>query len=616
MMAPRALAPSTEGVILDEDPLQSINKGPIITDLPPTPSVALQRNASGEIAKARIAQPGASRTTPTLLPQRTEDALQPLRPQPMIQQRALHGPRSGFFTEERTESRQPAHSSQYQSPDMQPFRPSEKLRPEQTQRNVPVQQQQQQQQQQRNPSLQQTSTLPQQFHSNVASSPPGLPPQDAAAPSLSVQLLQGSRQLSPAATGIQAQFQTKQEPDAGLFRRHIPEPPNPAQVYVPSPAHSPTSARPPSIFNSHAEPPRPSSTPAAPQEPPRPTPGKISNIRSILNDDLTEQPVAKRPSLEHPHPSSIRSTPKYPQPPSITQQPYQLGRSDELASLQPSSASQFSQKVTSIPGRRASVTQLAAGQPIPEYGTFSSNQVTWMDRFDPRQNGSPAEQMTRSQAPSISQYSSHHQPSQPHQVSLSQQNMSQSHHRSILNTALQHPGHAPSPPPALQATLPHQAPLYRTSSQSSNHSRMPSFASSIHSTPGAGPATNPTHQHQNPPHSTVQSPVPTTLHRPTQSQLGFEPRKPLQQPPPSYLQQQPPISQQPASLFQQELEPQIHRPPYKLDHSTVGMQTVQHDMTHPHQQQQQRASMIGPALTGQEPRRTFTPPGIPQFLGQ
>ena len=604
----RSLAPNGEAVTMDEEaPISSMPKSTIVEDFI-SPPIKIQRSSSNEMAqKSRLHHQSPGQMSSALFPQRRADEpLQTLRPQMTSSQRHPQGPRSGFFAEERSEPRQPNQPNQ-PAPGMAPqssllqslSRQTEKPRIDQPQRPPTLLPQQRAIAAQQVPGVQ-------QHYQNVpaVSSPPSYHQQETSPQQKLPAHLMHARQLSSTTPGPASQMVTKQEPDPIPFRRH--ESLNQALLYGHSPAHSPVSMRPQTVLGTHSEPHRPSSTPAAPSsEPSRPTPAKRSNIMSILNDEPTEPtPPAKRLSLEQSRPQSRPSPPLsiFSNPPASSQQSQILQRRDEASSLQPSTAPRYPLGLSSIIGRQEAMLQQASNQAQDNMSSYSANQNRdrdWISRYDPRQPLGTGEPVSRPQSQALSQYAVQPSSTQSHQINPPQSTLTQSHHRTFLGQALQHPGHVPSPPPPTQAQGSMQT-LYRTSSTSSHHSRMSSYTHSGQpakqsSQSGTGASTAIPSQ-SNHSHSAVQSPAPG-MHRPhvsmsqeTRNPLpSFETRNSLHQPHHFQTPQQQPQ--------QQQLEQRIH--PQQQEFQQQEMLQLQ---------QQQRASLMSsggyPA-----PHVTLTPLG-------
>ena len=614
--AQRSLAPNGETVAIDEEPsIISMSKPSIIDDF--VPPIALQRSGSNEMAqKSRLQHQSQAQITPNLLPhRRMEESLQALRPQMTNQQRHL-GPRSGFFAEERAEPRQSNHSSQgmaQQSSLHQSLgRQNENLRTDQTQRASALLPQQ------RHIAAQQVPGVQQHYQNAPAvSSPPSYHQQESSTQQQLPAHMMHARQLSSTASGPSLQMITKQEPDTIPFRRH--DSLNLTLHYGQSPAHSPVyspvSMRPQVVFGTQNEPKRPNSTSAAPPaEPTRPTPAKRSNLMSILNDEPTEPaPPPKRLSLEQARPQPAQSPPSsiFSNAPTMSQQPQARHRHEEASSLQASTAPRHPLELSSIIGRREALLQQASNQTQDNMPSYSANQVSrdWIIRLDPRPSLGSGEQVSRPQSQNLSQYAVQAPSTQSHQVNP-QPSLSQSHHRTLLGQSLQHPGHVPSPPPQTQSQGSMQT-LYRTSSSSSHHSRMPSYSHSGQSaTQGSqsGTGTPTSLQTQsNQPHSAVQSPAPgvhrshASISLESRNPLPSFERNPLHQPHHFQTPQQPQQHAQHAQQQQQQqIEQRIHV--QHQDFQQQEMLQLQH--------QQHRASLMNsggyPA-----PHRTFTstPPG-------
>ena len=423
MNTPRSLAPNGETVAMDEEASNSsMPPKPSIIDefVPPNPSVVLQRSTSNEMdQKSRLQHQLQAQMTPMLLPQRRmEESLQTLRPQMTTQQRHPQGPRIGVFAEERTELRQPnqlsqvatKHSSLHQSFSRQ----NEKPRTDQPQRPTTLLPQQ------RHIAAQHGSSVQLHYQNAPAvSSPSSYQQQESANQHQAPAHMVHARQLSSTSSGPFLQMITKQEPDSVPFRRHD----SLAQAlnFGQSPAHSPVSTRPQSVFGAQPEPSRPNSTSATSSvEQTRPTPAKRSNIINILNnDEPIEPPPSKRVSLEQTRPQPVQSPPSstFLNVTSTSQQPHTLHRREEIAPSHSSNGSRYPTELSSIIGRQPSLPQQTATQPQDSMSIYSVNQGDreWIHRNDPRLS-------ERSQSHTLSQYAvqppSHHV--NPTQSSLSQ----------------------------------------------------------------------------------------------------------------------------------------------------------------------------------------------------
>lgn len=597
----RSLASNGDAVSVDEDAsiLSMPPKASIIDEfVPPNPAVALQRSTSDEVAqKTRVQHQLPAQMPASLLPQRrVDDSLQTLRPQMTTQQRHPQGPRSGFFTEERSELPQQTQPSQVVTQHLslhQPFgRQAEKHRVDQPQRPQAILPQQ------RHIVAQQVPGVQQHYQGAPAvSSPPSYQQQESAVQHHLPVHTTHSRQSSSTASGPLLQTITKQEPDAAPFRRH--DSVSQALNFGPSPAHSPVSMRPQSIFGTQQELIRPNSTPAAPSmEQTRPNQAKRSNLINLLNPDEPAEapPPPKRLPLEHTRPQAAPSPPSSSFSNVTLQQPHTLSHREEIASTQPSSGSRNYTELSSVMGRQPARLHQAATLSQDNTSSYSRDLI---HRWDPRQS-------ERTQSQTLSQFPRPPASTQSDQMNPTQSSLSQSHHHTFLSQSLQHPSHVPSPPPQTQPHPSLQTP-YRTPSTSSHHSRMPSYANSGPPAPqgppsntGAPSAIQPPSSH---PHSAVQSPVPS-IHRSHGSMSlesrntlqGFETRNPLHQSHPFQTPQQP-----------QQLEQRIH----SQHHETREQKPLQ--LQH---QQQQRASLMSSGGYPGPPHRTFTPtPPGGLFLG-
>ncbi|ETI28502.1 hypothetical protein G647_00951 [Cladophialophora carrionii CBS 160.54] len=266
-----------------------------------------------------------------------------------------------------------------------------------------------------------------------------------------------------------------------------------------------------------------------PQDPPKP-PVKRSNVFGLLNDD-PPAPPPKRPSLETPKRTSILS----PQiaPLSSAQNPLQQPRSQ----LHPDDPL-LNRTIRGPYGHGSLLSASGVQQTSAEFpSAFSTPPVTapsnetWMDRFDPRTQGAPAEQRNHRHSPAPSPYSVVPPGSQPPSLHgmradtpRSLDRLGMDHRRGLLGQVNQMP-HVPSPPPQ-QPTQP--VPPLRSASSSSQHARVSSlgYPSSQQTSQSSSLGNPPAPQGHA--QSAGSTPVSGLHHRP-QSSLDFPPRLTIQQ---------------------------------------------------------------------------------------
>lgn len=197
-----------------------------------------------------------------------------------------------------------------------------------------------------------------------------------------------------AAPGSPAQAISKHTPEASPIRRSSFGHGQPQSSYYPysGPPAPSMSQQPTPVLSPSKEPPRQSSTPAPPPEPPRQVPAKRSNIMNILNDEPEEPQPRKRFAGDQvaasPRggyagtPSLPQSAPSEPPVSAASQKPYLPPSQHQPPHLQPSQQAP-SQGPSSQPRTSYSEYQTYS----PAVGSSSSTgppNHEWMARFDPR----------------------------------------------------------------------------------------------------------------------------------------------------------------------------------------------------------------------------------------
>ncbi|KKY28833.1 putative myb dna-binding domain-containing protein [Phaeomoniella chlamydospora] len=381
----RPLAPSTETLNPGEEVSRDALQRPLLEE-PAMPTG--QRSPVKELHHRHQQQPVSIQSRPQVNPlaPRVEDTYQPGRPPAVAAQRPDQGPRRGFFAEDRPERRQSVSLTQ---PPIQipPQQTVDRARPEQPPRHANLA-----------PSRAPVSSAAQAPYPGTAM--PGISQapymqQVGAQPVQSRSPMRHARNLSSTGHGSPVQAVLKHEPDTAPLRR-----PDSQTTFIPSyagsPAQSPAMPRPVQPVHIPREPLRPSSTPAPPIEPPKVTPAKRSNIMSILNDEPSEGPPQKRPSLENnanrgpPAPSSTQSL--------AHQQAHNYGQTMQSRRGEPPQPMHVQQQQP--PPRSAFTTPVSSlhpstmqpGHQLAEYSSSyrqEANQSpagrdSWLARYDPR----------------------------------------------------------------------------------------------------------------------------------------------------------------------------------------------------------------------------------------
>ncbi len=477
------------------DSVTSKVKAPTVEDF--SPPLAL-RGLSGhdQVPASRFKQTSQPSPISAMLSHlRVDDGSEGLPSTNALLSRPSHGPRAGFFTEERRDVRQAQSQAQHATQ-----APAASLHGDGNQVNLS----------QGNPTLlphYPTSTsaqpiqhVPRQYTSVPHSAPqPPYSQQQTKTQQSEASHLGHLRNTSSTIPASPLQVTLKHEPELS-YRRHGSQ--SEKVSHGQSPARSPIETRFPNLFTMPKEPARPSSTPfQAAVEPSKAAPAKRSNIMSILNDEPSEPPSRKRliadlgsnmPTYQSPTVTNYTSQ-------SQPQQQIPAQREDFSSFLQgqqtrspfPQHSSHMHIQPNTIPPSNLPQHQ----DPTPNHsvgppagGPTPSAQLgrEWIQRFDPRQSSSStgSDHSAKAQQPStISPYATapsslasqardqmQHQQHQPSSVPSYQ-------YRTPMQQQ-QLPLHAPSPP--LAASIPMQQPYHRTHSTSSqgNHSRMPSYNNS------------------------------------------------------------------------------------------------------------------------------------------
>ena len=324
---------------------------------------------------------------------------------------------------------------------------------------------------------------------------------------------------------------------------------------------------------------QPASAPPGP-EPPKP-PVKRSNVFGLLNDDPPDPPP-KRPSLEAPRRTSIVS-PRI-APIASAQNPLQQTRSqllpeDQLLNRTLRGSYGHSSALSAGGGLQSTADYLGALSTPP-----APSNETWMDRFDPRTQGTSSEQRIHRHSPAPTQYSVVPPTSQPpslHSMRIESprglERPAADHRRTLLGPMNQIP-HVPSPPPQLP-TQP--VPPLRSASSSSQHSRGPSLGYPASQQTSQSTSLNHPSVAQGHPQSASSTPVSSLHHRP-QSSIDF-PRLTIQQ----HMAQQ---SQQKQHEQHREHERQIQR---QREMEVAVQREREREREREHQQQQLRREIYG-----------------------
>lgn len=585
----RPLAPSTDTVGI-EDAINTPSKPAYSEER--SPPVQHSSPPSGLLANSTR----ANQHTPA-----TNRPDEGLRSQNPVQPRPNQGPRIGFFNEERRDVRQPptVHIVPQQPGSLQllPSQPPEKPRTENSRHQTILPQRQ-------NIAPQPVHQSPNQFQSATApvTQPPfPVPTTQSGVFGAATNVRNSSGQPVAQPNSV------KQDPDVGHSRRQEPQPQ--LQPFKGSPAESPTASRPPMPIPPQKEVVNVRSNPAGTQplasEPPRAAPAKRSNLMSLLNDEPVEPQPSKRISADHAVSAGKASSVQSPSMAFYSQQAQQLpggqqfSRREEAPIHQPQQNPQhlsYKNPVNPIQMHPPHTIQPTENRDFRELAGFSGSPAPgpanrdWINRFDPRMSqhhtppsGTP-DPASRGQQVPLSPYPSTSAPT--HQTTLMTNSISaqaasgSQYHRMAV---AQPPVLPADPSPQPQSGQP-GGQVYRPSSTTQQHSRMPSYGQhpSLHIH-----TSNVTSGH---PHSAPSSAVPS-MHR--QPSVGYETRSgPPPQATQSFTHQQPQL-QQPHSKVQQ------HR----------NMNT--HTMTM-HSAQQGR---VGNEYQNQ-PGRIYTPPGQPYGVFQ
>jgi hypothetical protein len=608
--------------------LSAIAKPPTVEDF--SPPLALRGLTSNDqVPVSRFTNTAQPRPLSALISHPPiEETLEVLPTTNAPVSRPSHGPRAGFFSEDRRDVRQ-AHTLAQQQPP-QPPAPSlqgDTSHVSLSQRNPPLLAQQ--------PSTNTAQSM-QQIHrqyTNV-SSPAGQPSyhQQRATPQQSNSShLSNMRNGSSAIPASPLQVIPKQEPEVSYLRHdHQGQ----RMSYGQSPAQSPIDSRFPSLFNLSNEPARPGSTPLqANVEPPKAAPAKRSNIMSILNDEPSEPPTRKRPIADGDSRMSSFQSPtitnydghlqsKQQVPPQRQDFPGFLQNPQARSPLLQHSNSIHNQSTTNPPSNNSHRLDPPASQtsgPSPLGATPTQLGREWMQRFDPRQSSSsngpdqdPRTQQPSTMSPYATAASSSASQTRGEQQQQPLSSVSSYQYRMAMQ---QQPFPLPSPPAA--PSMPVQQPFHRTTSSQSNHTRIPSYshsqqATQIQSAPG-------------PPPPQPSSAPPPNITRPPS--VGFDVRsmavdhQQQHQSHPGYnytlrQQQQQPQHQPPSWMedYPSMFRPMQQRHPSRYEPQQQMEQQQQQEHMQQQQQHQSRGSTARQYSTA-PPSRTYTPSGGVMALG-
>jgi hypothetical protein len=551
------------------------------------PADVIQRGARGElVAKPRasrdilgpiLAQPGPHRVA--------EEVNQPTRT-PLIESKQGSGPRPGYFPQERQEIRPASQGirggilEQTAVASQPPHRLSDYAREfEQLQ-----QQRQSQFQQQAAPLMQETPNRT-PLQPDLArrpvyqTEPPNQqPPRDT---------LGHIRRDSAGMSTAPPRERWDRDADPTAFRR---EPPHRGLQY------SPMSTQPiqpgfPAMADARREVTRPASTPLVPPaEAQKQAPTKRSNIFSLLDDGPPEPAPPKRASLEGAFSQSVQS----PSLPTLAHDAMRQRPPPRVNTpLAPhGSRSHYLQTPVSRPGQPSVVEYSTnfGGSPAQ-----SGSHDKWIARWDPRQPQSGiAEHSPIQIQPPIVQYGSTNAQPSISRLQMDIPARQETSHRSTL-AQLQHPGHAPSPPPSMSIRSGAAIPPFRSASNSSQqhqHIRVTSLGYP------------PSQSQQLPGHSGSAGSTPVSaMHQGRPSLSGYDDQRFAQQREHQLRDQQMRDHQQREQQVREQAREQEAR------QRDYDMRRLQQD-TYMQAQQQQRAQEMEQERYRYPggPPRTFTPP--------
>lgn len=440
----------------------------MIDDFPPN---TIQRSIRGEL----VAKPRSSRDVlgPILAhsgSQRVPEEVSRPTQTPLLEPKQGPGPRPGFFPPERQERQEIRSASQGmritskdQPPAPQPHHRLQdyghqfELLQQQGQSQLP-QQGGQLVQENPNRAAVQPEVARQPFH--PAESPNQQPPRDS--------LGHTRRDSAGMSTALPCE-RWERDGDPASFRR---EQPHRGLQY----GQMSTQQTQPgflAMVDIRREAPRPASTPLVPPaESQKQAPTRQSNIFNLLNGPSEPAPP-KRASLEGAFNTSVQS----PSLPALAHDTMRRQPSRVNTPLAPhASRTQYPQTATSRPGQPAAAEYSTSfsGSPAPNGGTHDR----WMSRWDPRQPQSGlAEHSPVQVQPPLAQYGSTNLQPSISRLQMDLPARQEPSHRSTL-AQLQHPGHAPSPPPPMSIRSAAATQLFRpasSSSQQHQHSRVTSL---------------------------------------------------------------------------------------------------------------------------------------------
>ena len=434
-----------------------VTMGPTMID--EFPANTIQRSARGDlVAKPRPARDVLRSVLPQSGPQRVEEPNQTVRTS-LLEPKQGPGPRSGFFTQERQEIR-PASQGMRNSIQEQPAAPGQgHWLQDYAQQREQLQQLRQPPFQQPGPQLVPDAQTRIPAQPEVARQP--LYQMESAAQQQARDIVGHARRDSAGMNTVPPRERWDRDGDSASFRR---EPPHRGLQYGPV---STQQAQPSfqSMADARKEVPRPASTPLAlPAEPAKQAPTKRSNIFSLLDDQPSEPAPPKRASLEVTYSQGIQS-------PSLSTVAHENNRQRPLQRattplIPPVARSSYTQPATSRPGQPTATDYNTpfGGSPAP-----GASHEIWLSRWDPRHQPGLTEHSPAQVQPTSTQYGSNSvQPGiSRHQMEMTARQ--EPSHRSTLGS-LQHPGHAPSPPPPhMSVRTGAAAPTFRPASGSSQH---------------------------------------------------------------------------------------------------------------------------------------------------